>query len=435
MEYVRYKGKKYEVKRWEPMYEGDKPTLDGTLSLRGQNIKDITEIEGLDNLIYIKDLDLAENQITEIKGLENLKGLNGLDLSHNQINRITGLENLNTLKSLDLGKNKITKITGLKTLTYLESLWLYDNYISEIEGLETLLCLRKLDIRNNQINEIKGLENLISLGSLNLSSNQITDLKGIGILRRLRNLRLNNNQITDIKELRRLKKLSLLSIKNNQISDLKGLENLKRLIDLYIKGNKITEPIRLTTIKDKGILNILAKVPRKDFELDISFKINDYITLKLGKKLSSSLPKKESVIYVDNKRFTQCKFLLIPIFVNEIKTFDEIDSIDEAEEKMDHSLEYLDRRSAGISIMTEFWAHCSNLQVWVENDYDTRLLHRNLAFPLLKRLTDVGDPIAKKVFKEEIAKRYASGHPSVVRFLEKEGYIRYLSKEELESII
>ena len=51
-----------------------------------------------------------------------------------------------------------------------------------------------------------------------------------------------------------------------------------------------------------------------------------------------------------------------------------------------------------------------NLQVWAEMNYDTRILHRNLAFPLLKKLAQVGDPIAKKALKDEIAKRFLSGN-------------------------
>jgi len=60
------------------------------------------------------------------------------------------------------------------------------------------------------------------------------------------------------------------------------------------------------------------------------------------------------------------------------------------------------------------------------------ILHPDIVFPLLKKLTEVGDPLVKKVFKEEIAKRYKSGFPSVVKYLEEEEYLNYLSKEELE---
>lgn len=27
----------------------------------------------------------------------------------------------------------------------------------------------------------------------------------------------------------------------------------------------------------------------------------------------------------------------------------------------------------------EYWGHCSNMQVWAENNYDSRLLHRSIA--------------------------------------------------------
>jgi Leucine-rich repeat (LRR) protein len=83
----------------------------------------------------------------------------------------------------------------------------------------------------------------------------------------------------------------------------------------------------------------------------------------------------------------------------------------------------------GIDSETEFWAHCSNVQAWCENDYDTRLLHSNLSFPLLKKLTEVGDILAKKAFKEEIARRLESGYPPVIIFLIAENYIDFLDRE------
>ena len=75
-----------------------------------------------------------------------------------------------------------------------------------------------------------------------------------------------------------------------------------------------------------------------------------------------------------------------------------------------------------------------NLQTWVEHDYDTRLLHSNLAFPPLKKLTEAGDPAARRAFKCEIAKRYESGYPLVVEFLRMEGYPDYLSEDEFNAI-
>lgn len=170
-----------------------------------------------------------------------------------------------------------------------------------------------------------------------------------------------------------------------------------------------------------------------NIEVSKEFKVNDYITLKL--EVNPWEGYWETVIYVNERRFDQCKFLLLDIPIEKIKTFDEIESIDEAAEKLDRSLENINKHSEGIPPDVEFWGHCSNLQVWFENDYDSRLLHRNLAFPLLKKLTELEDPLAKRMFKEEIAKRMESGHYSVIEYLKEGKYLNYLNYEERYSLI
>ena len=154
------------------------------------------------------------------------------------------------------------------------------------------------------------------------------------------------------------------------------------------------------------------------------FKINCFLKLKLEGGRTN--------IYVNNRRFMQCMYLLLNIPVDRIEEYDEIESIDEASVKLDRTME---RNHRKVPPETEFWGHCSNLQAWADNEYDTRILHRNLAFPLLKALVDAGDPIAKRKFKEEIAIRYATGHPTVIRFLTQNGYLYYLTEEEFESML
>lgn len=149
------------------------------------------------------------------------------------------------------------------------------------------------------------------------------------------------------------------------------------------------------------------------------FKVNKYLELKLEGD--------ETVIYVNGNKFGQCKFLLLNIPIDEITSLGEIESIDEAAEKLDNSLEPIrNKRINNIPPEVEFWGHCSNLQVWVESNYDTRLIHKNLAFHLLHKLSKAGDPVAKNMFKEEIVKRFLSGHPSVMGYLFENGFINYL---------
>jgi len=129
--------------------------------------------------------------------------------------------------------------------------------------------------------------------------------------------------------------------------------------------------------------------------------------------------------------FKQCKFLLLEIPVNQITSLNEIESIDEAAEQLDKSLEQENNNDVILTPEIEFWGHCSNLQVWNENGYNTRLLHSNLAFPLLKKLTEIGDPKAQKVFKEEILKRLESGYPPVIHYLIKEKFISNIARQDL----
>lgn len=130
---------------------------------------------------------------------------------------------------------------------------------------------------------------------------------------------------------------------------------------------------------------------------DNTFRINEYLELRLIHD--------ETIIFVKGEKFLQCKSLMINISPEEIPEYDEINSIDEAEQlniiKNPHGT-----YKFNITPEEEFWGHCSNLQAWHENNYDPRLLHSNLALPLLKELTKAGDPRAKIIFKETIARKF-----------------------------
>ncbi|MFX1506811.1 MAG: WD40 repeat domain-containing protein [Promethearchaeota archaeon] len=159
----------------------------------------------------------------------------------------------------------------------------------------------------------------------------------------------------------------------------------------------------------------------------LEFQVNEHLTVKLFNDLI--------MIYVDGERFDQCHYLLI---VDPLKRedHDTINSIDEAKSLYNSELEEkIKPEDLGITKEQEFWAHCSNLHAWAENNYDTRLLHSNLSFPLLKKLTEVGDVKARTVFKEEIAQRFVSGYIPVMRYLFQEKYVDYLTQEEFEVVL
>jgi hypothetical protein len=157
-------------------------------------------------------------------------------------------------------------------------------------------------------------------------------------------------------------------------------------------------------------------------------------TYEINRSLTLRLEDGETIIYVNGQKFRQCKYLFI-VEPNRLGV-NEIDSIDEASELLSREMEP-DFTDKDLDITPEemFWGHCSNLQAWAKHDYDTRLLHSNLAFPLLEELAELGDMRARRVFKEEIAKRYINGTNKTRNFLSVRGYLDLLSAEELTAII
>ncbi|MFX1499555.1 MAG: tetratricopeptide repeat protein [Promethearchaeota archaeon] len=179
-------------------------------------------------------------------------------------------------------------------------------------------------------------------------------------------------------------------------------------------------------IPQLGFITFINYIQKKKIRPKQEYQINDYLTLKLEDKATN--------IYVDGKQFIQCKFLLLNIPFDKVRDFDDIESIDEAAERLNPELEFQNKHKPKISPETEFWAHCSNLQVWTEYNYNPRLLHSNLAFPLLNALTDAGDPIAKEVFKQEIKLRFESFNPSTQQYLIEIGYLDYFDNEERKEL-
>jgi small GTP-binding protein len=200
--------------------------------------------------------------------------------------------------------------------------------------------------------------------------------------------------------------------------DLKQVQKIfENLAEKLVEGNTSNLIIVPSTLQIKRELY---------FERWPEYFINDYLTLRLENNRTN--------IYVRGKIFSHCKYLLLNIDKNDTEKYDKIESIDEAAEKLDDSMHRGGYQKYSLCPETEFWGHCSNIQAWYENKYDTRLLHRNLAFPLLEALVKAADPLAKKVLKEEIAQRLESGYPSVILYLINQNYLCYLTHEELETI-
>ena len=169
---------------------------------------------------------------------------------------------------------------------------------------------------------------------------------------------------------------------------------------------------------------------------------------QINENLSLEFDGRNTAILVNGSRFLHCKRLLVDIPLDKAQIFDCVNSIDELSRFYKYYLfenevtEEDEEKQLVPTAFTfeiapedEFWGHCSNLQAWYENNYDTRIIHSNLAFPLLKELARVGDPKAKKAFKDEIAKALCRNYYPTIKFLIVNRYLSVLSVEELLSVV
>ncbi len=92
-----------------------------------------------------------------------------------EINDLQGLENCLNLKCLNLSGNKIKDISEIWGLARIEELYLDNNDIGYIENLINLRNLKILDLSNNRIDDISSLFNLDKLEFVNLVNNPVSE--------------------------------------------------------------------------------------------------------------------------------------------------------------------------------------------------------------------------------------------------------------------
>jgi hypothetical protein len=158
------------------------------------------------------------------------------------------------------------------------------------------------------------------------------------------------------------------------------------------------------------------------------YSFNKYILLRKDKKRAN--------IYVNKEKFIQCRRLILNIPISEINVFDDIDSLEEAKKKLYYlrKEKKIKEKKLRLKLSDEFWGHCSNLSAWVNNNYNSRILHYNLSFSLLKRLYKIGDQKAISVYLEEIIDRLNSKSKTVANFLLANNLWDFTIKE-LETIL
>ena len=140
------------------------------LNLRKNNIKNLSEIKYLENLV---EIDLSENtEISDFSEILNLPSLEILSLEKMDLNTIP-IFNLEKLKELYIDDNKIVKIPKLN-LPELKILYLGNNNLKSMKNLCQFPYLVNLNLDNNQIKEIECIDRMSNnLNIFSINKNNI----------------------------------------------------------------------------------------------------------------------------------------------------------------------------------------------------------------------------------------------------------------------
>ncbi|CAL6024028.1 internalin [Hexamita inflata] len=167
-------------------------------------------------------LQLNKCKLESITGLEQMIWLKSLNLFENLLSSIDPVKFLVNLNELNLGNNFIADLSPLQPLKHLTILEAFSNNISSLAPLQKLNLLTNINMYSNSISDISPLRNLKNLKFLYLGFNQISDVHILQFLP-LTELDLNENQIVNIEPFKFLK-LHFLTVSRNYITDLSHLD-------------------------------------------------------------------------------------------------------------------------------------------------------------------------------------------------------------------
>ena len=300
--------------------------------------------------------------------------------------------------------------------------------------------VRSLFIRGSDLDHLPAsIGNLINLEKLEINGTNLNILpETIGQLTNLTELNLYNNKLKNLPEsLVNLSSLTNLDISHNLFEDFPHfLEDLVSLKFVLISGNKIKyiHPNLQRLLGEDEIENF--KYERENIEFDINGvkheisthneNFEDYEQNKefdVNKNLKLKLISNKTTFYINNKKFLTSSLLYLQVPHKDIKNLSDLltkyppEVLAEKFKSLFDDGEYENNMSGLVSAEEEFKLTCLNLQLWAENIYDYRLLHPELAVPLIKELVYAGDPIAKNVIKKVLTNIFTFGLPKFIRYL------------------
>jgi hypothetical protein len=225
-------------------------------------------------LLDIVEIDLNGRNISQLEGLENLRNLEILIIRNNSILDVRPLSSLTNLRILDLGYNPIDDLeaANFSELSKLNLIELNldhmvkygqeddESRLSDLSLLSGFLTLETLSLEDNHISDISPLGDLHRLKAVNLKENRLGSLAGLESLSKLEVINLRDNQLVDISSLQHLDNLHYVNLHSNEnleeLTPLTGLVNLETLIMRNVPvGDQLSVIGKMTELQRLNLRN------------------------------------------------------------------------------------------------------------------------------------------------------------------------------------
>lgn len=273
-----------------------------TANLAGQNT--INSIEGFQQLINLKSLDISETLVTDLKPVSGISQLSEVNVSSTPIEDVSPLAGNTELKILDIQKTSVKDLSSLIELKNIELIKADDSGVNQEEALrftsqnnalllyqsshliqwwETLeedwvhFFSKKMGFNKNP--SAKELQALVNTDSLDIASLSGVALQPLEEFKLLAYLKLDHMDTKDLSSLLVLSNLKSLSINNGLVEDVLSIGKMTQLVSLDFSTTSLSDltfisglgGITSLNLSGTGVVNIKAVVALTKLEyLDLS---------------------------------------------------------------------------------------------------------------------------------------------------------------------
>ncbi|CAL2082421.1 exported hypothetical protein [Tenacibaculum sp. 190524A05c] len=233
----------------------------------------ITTLSGIENISTVASIKVTSNYaLADISVFSHLTNVNfDISVGYNNLTDLQGLHNLITVKNLTITEPNLPNLNDLDKLRTVDRLIVQSNsIITSLEGLENITSVDEILFSDlTALGDLNYFPNVSSLPRLKLRGlNSITNLTGLNALQTVSNFEIEScSSLASLSGITNLDSVvTLLSLKYLPISNLSGAENITSLSDLTIDTcDNLVNLTGLTNVTALGDISITDAAAFENF--------------------------------------------------------------------------------------------------------------------------------------------------------------------------